>query len=72
MTKIKNGGIIATFSCSGAMTRELFKLTLAWAAADAGVEVQILETLSAGEDHPIRLSFPESEYLKGFILRVIK
>ena len=41
-------------------------------AADAGVEVQILETLSAGEDHPIRLSFPESEYLKGYILRVIK
>ena len=72
MMKIKDGGIIATFSCSGAMTREIFKLTLAWAAADAGVEVQILETLSAGEDHPIRLSFPESEYLKGYILRVIK
>lgn len=72
MRKIKDGGIIATFSCSGAMTRELFQLTLAWAAADAGVEVQILKTLSAGEDHPIRMSFPESEYLKGFIIRVIK
>jgi len=72
MRKIKNGGIIATFSCSGAMTRELFQLTLAWAAADAGVEVQILKTLSAGEDHPVRMSFPESEYLKGFIIRVIK
>ncbi len=72
MRKIKDGGIIATFSCSGAMTRELFQLTLAWAAADAGVEVQILKTLSAGEDHPVRMSFPESEYLKGFIIRVIK
>ena len=72
MTKIKNGGIIFTFSCSGAMTRENFKLTLAWAAADAGVEIQILRTLSAGEDHPIRLSFPESEYLKGYVIKVIK
>lgn len=72
MTKIKNGGIIFTFSCSAAMTRDNFKLTLAWAAADASVEIQILRTLSAGEDHPIRLSFPESEYLKGFVLRVIK
>ena len=72
MSKIKNGGIIATFSCSGAMTREMFKLTLSWAAADAKVEIQILETLSAGDDHPVRLSSPESEYLKGYILRVIK
>lgn len=72
MTKIKDGGIIATFSCSGAMTRENFLLTLSWAAADAGVEVQVLETLSQGSDHPQRLSFPESQYLKGFVLRVIK
>lgn len=72
MKKIKDGGIIATFSCSSAMTRELFQMTLAWAAKDAGVEIQILRVLSAGEDHPIRISFPESEYLKGFIIRVIK
>lgn len=72
MLKIKNGGIIATFSCSSAVTRETFRQTLAWAAADANVEIQILRTLSAGEDHPIRISFPESEYLKGYILRVIK
>jgi Predicted SAM-dependent methyltransferases len=72
MKKIRNGGIIATFSCSGALTREQFKTTLAWAAADIGAEIQILETLSAGADHPVRLSEPESEYLKGFILRVIR
>ena len=72
MLKIRNGGIIATFSCSGAVTREVFRQTLAWAAADAHVEIQILRTLSAGEDHPIRISFPESEYLKGFVIRVIK
>ena len=72
MMKIRNGGIIATFSCSGAMTREDFRMMLAWAAADAGAEIQILRTLSAGEDHPVRLSFPESEYLKGYIIRVIR
>ncbi len=72
MKKIKRDGIIATFSCSGALSREQFRTTLAWAAFDAGVEIQILETLSAGSDHPIRISEPESEYLKGFILRVIK
>lgn len=70
--KIKKDGIIATFSCSGALSREQFRTTLAWAAHDAGVELQILGTLSAGSDHPIRISEPESEYLKGFIVRVVK
>ena len=72
MMKIKNGGIIATYSCSGAMTREDFRMMLGWAAHDALCDVEILRTLSAGEDHPVRLSFPESEYLKGYILRVLK
>ena len=72
MTKIRNGGIIATFSCSAAMTRENFRMMLSWAAADAHAEVQILRTLSAGEDHPVRLSFPESEYLKGAVIRIIR
>jgi len=72
MEKIKNGGIIATFSCSGAISSEMLRTILAWSAQDAGVEVQILRTLGQGEDHPIRLSFPESEYLNGFLIRVIR
>lgn len=72
MLKIKNNGIIATFSCSGAIDRETFRMMLAWAAQDAGVELQILSTLGPGPDHPIRISFPESEYLKGYIVRVLK
>ena len=70
MMKIASGGIIATFSCSGALTREDFRKVLSWAAADAHKDVEILRVLSQGEDHPIPLAFPESEYLKGFILRV--
>ncbi len=72
MEKIKNGGIIATFSCSGAISSEMLRTILAWSAQDAGVEVQILRTLEQAEDHPIRLSFPESEYLNGYLIRVIR
>lgn len=72
MEKIKAGGIIITFSCSGALSREDFKTVISWSAKDAGIECQILRTLSQGEDHPIRLSFPESEYLKGYVLKIIK
>ena len=72
MEKIKDNGILVTCSCSGALSREDFRTVLAWSAKDARVEAQVLETLGQAEDHPIRLSFPESEYLKVFILRIIK
>lgn len=72
MEKIKNGGVIMSFSCSGSITREDFRRILAWASQDACCEIQILETLGQSADHPIRLSFPESEYLKGFIFRVFR
>ena len=72
MEKIRSGGILMTCSCSGSLKREDFRTVLAWSAKDAGVEVQILETLGQGMDHPVRISFPESEYLKAYILRVIK
>lgn len=71
MQKIRKGGLIATFSCSGGVSRDQFRTMLAWAAKDVDREVQILETLGQGADHPIRLSFPESEYLKGYIIRVL-
>ena len=72
MEKICDNGILVTCSCSGALSREDFRTVLAWSAKDAGVEIQILETLGQAQDHPVRLSFPESEYLKAYILRVIK
>jgi 23S rRNA (cytosine1962-C5)-methyltransferase len=72
MKKIKDGGIIATFSCSGGVSAEKFKTILAWAAIDNNMEIQVLETLTAASDHPSRLAFPESEYLCGYIIQVIK
>jgi 23S rRNA (cytosine1962-C5)-methyltransferase len=72
MEKIRDNGIIATFSCSSAIDAAMLRTILAWASIDARCEVQVLEILSAGSDHPVRLSFPESEYLCGYILRVLK
>lgn len=64
-------GILATFSCSGSVNLELFKKVIAFSGIDANKHVQVLHTLTQPEDHPVRLSFPESEYLKGLICRVI-
>jgi len=67
---IEPGGILITFSCSGLVSIDLFQKIVFAAAEDAGREVQILERLGHPPDHPIRLSFPEGEYLKGLICRV--
>jgi 23S rRNA (cytosine1962-C5)-methyltransferase len=71
MMLLEPGGILATFSCSGAVDMETFKQIIAWAALDAGREVQIIRQFSQPEDHPVRLSFSEGEYLKGLLLRVL-
>ena len=70
MQLLKTGGLLATFSCSGAMDMETFKQVLAWAALDAGKQVQFIYQFHQPEDHPIRASFPEGEYLKGLLCRV--
>lgn len=67
---LESGGLLATFSCSGAVDIETFKQIIAWAALDAGKEVQVIKQFSQPEDHPVRLSFPEGEYLKGLLVRV--
>lgn len=71
MLLLKEGGILATFSCSGAVDIETFKQIIAWAALDAGREVQIIKQFCQPEDHLVRISFSEGEYLKGLLLRVL-
>lgn len=71
MLLLNSGGILATYSCSGAVDLETFKQIIAWAALDAGKEVQIIKQFHQPEDHPVRISFPEGEYLKGLLLRVL-
>jgi 23S rRNA (cytosine1962-C5)-methyltransferase len=70
MLLLNKGGLLATFSCSGAMDMETFKQVIAWAALDAGKQVQFIHQFCQPEDHPIRASFPEGEYLKGLLCRV--
>jgi 23S rRNA (cytosine1962-C5)-methyltransferase len=67
---VSPGGTLATFSCSGHVDAALFQKIVAGAAVDAGRDAQILERMSQPPDHPVPLSFPEAEYLKGLILRV--
>jgi 23S rRNA (cytosine1962-C5)-methyltransferase len=70
MQLVREGGMLATFSCSGLVTADLFQKIVFGASVDAGRDVQIVERLSQGTDHPVLLSFPEGEYLKGLICRV--
>ncbi|MDT8452121.1 MAG: class I SAM-dependent methyltransferase [Gammaproteobacteria bacterium] len=67
---LRPGGILATFSCSGGISDDLFQKIIAGAALDAGVDAQIVHKLHAAADHPVLLSFPEGAYLKGMVLRV--
>lgn len=71
MQLLEPGGMLATFSCSGAVGVEAFTMAVAWAGVDAGRGIQVLRRLSQGADHPILASFPESEYLKGLICRIV-
>jgi len=70
MLLLNDGGLLATYSCSGAMNMETFKQVLAWAALDAGKQVQFIYQFCQPEDHPVRASFPEGEYLKGLLCKV--
>jgi 23S rRNA (cytosine1962-C5)-methyltransferase len=66
---LEPGGLMATFSCSGGVSIDLFQKIVAGAALDAGTDVAILARLGASADHPVALAFPEGEYLKGLWLR---
>lgn len=68
--KIKSGGILFTFSCSQVVTKEQFRLAVFSAAAKSGRRVRILYQLTQPADHPIDISHPEGEYLKGLVLEV--
>ena len=66
---LRPGGRLVTFSCSGAVSRDLFQKIVAGAAVDAGVDAAIERPLAASIDHPVSLTFPEGEYLKGLQIR---
>ena len=67
---VRPGGMLATFSCSGALETSAFVGMLFQSARRAGREVRLLEMLGAGPDHPQRPDFSRSRYLKGALLAV--
>ncbi|WP_205501356.1 class I SAM-dependent rRNA methyltransferase [Rufibacter psychrotolerans] len=68
--KIKPGGILFTFSCSGVVDKYLFQSTVMAAAIEAGRNVKVMHHLSQPADHPVSIFHPEGEYLKGLVLYV--
>lgn len=71
LQRIEPGGFLFTFSCSGAVDVKLFRQILFASAVEAGVRVSLLEPLAAAPDHPVAITHPQGEYLKGWMLRVV-
>jgi 23S rRNA (cytosine1962-C5)-methyltransferase len=71
MRLLKPGGILATFSCSGLVSADLFQKVVFGATVDVGRDLQILEWRRQDADHPVAITFPEGEYLKGLICRIL-
>ena len=65
---LEPGGVLFTYSCSGGISADLFHKIVASAGLDAGVDAFISERMSGAPDHPMTVTFPEGEYLKGLVL----
>lgn len=71
MKNLAPGGVLFTFSCSGAVDEKLFRQIVFAAAADTVRSIQVLKRLSQSEDHPVNIAHREGDYLKGLVLRVL-
>ena len=65
---LEPGGALFTYSCSGGVSADLFHKIVAGAGLDAGVDAYITERMGGAPDHPMTITFPEGEYLKGLVL----
>ena len=70
MKLVKDGGFLATCSCSHFMTQELFSQTIAQAARAAHCRLRQVEYRTQSADHPILWSAEESYYLKFYVFQV--
>ncbi len=65
---LRPGGLLATFSCSGGISADLFQKIVAGAAIDARADAAVVGRFSPSADHPVSLDFPEGDYLKGLLI----
>ena len=70
MERIADGGLLMTFSCSQAVSKDDFQTMIFTAAANAGKQVRIVRQLPHAADHPVSIYHPEGEYLKGMLLEI--
>lgn len=70
LRKMASRGLLATFSCSQHIDRQLFQQIVFSAAVDSGRQIRIVQMLDQPADHPINIFHPESAYLKGLLLLV--
>ena len=68
--RVAPGGFLLTFSCSGAVDVKLFRQIFFAAAVEARVRVALLQPLAAAPDHPVAITHPQGEYLKGWLAAV--
>jgi 23S rRNA (cytosine1962-C5)-methyltransferase len=67
LSRVAPGGFLMTFSCSGAVDAKLFRQIFFAAAVEARMRVDLLEPLAAAPDHPVAITHPQGEYLKGWL-----
>ena len=70
MEALPAGGLLMTFSCSQAVSKEDFQTMVFTAAMNAHRRVRIVRQLPHAMDHPVSIHHPEGEYLKGLLLEV--
>lgn len=71
LKRLRDGGLLATFSCSNYIDEDLFEKIVMGAAQDAGRPVRLLKRLGPGADHPTNLAHSEGRYLKGLLLALL-
>ena len=72
MKLVKDGGYLATCSCSHFMTQELLAKTIKEAAKATHKRLRQVEFRTQSPDHPILWAADESYYLKFFIFQVVE
>src|SRR5688500_973853 len=70
MQRLAPGGLLATYTCSHHMQDAELRQVLAGAATDARRKVRVVEWAHQPADHPVLVTMPESEYLRGYLVRV--
>lgn len=70
MDVLSDDGILMTCSCSQHVDAAALRGVMSRAARSSGRRAQILEQGRQGPDHPVHPAMPETEYLKGFLVRL--